>query len=197
MARVLILFAHPALERSRVNRRLVGVGQTIESVTVHDLYETYPDYSIDVSAEQNRLEAHDVLILQHPFYWYSCPALMKEWIDLVFEHGWAFGHRGDALRGKILLNAITTGGPPEAYRADGYNRYSIRQLLRPFEQTANLCGMRYLAPFCVQGVFAADDATLGRATEEYKAILKAICQDRIDLERAESVESLSTDLIED
>ena len=122
---------------------------------------------------------------------------MKEWIDLVLEHGWAFGHEGDALQGKILFNAITTGGPREAYRADGYNRYPIRQLLLPFEQTARLCGMRYLAPFCVEGVFAADGSMLDRAANEYGALLNAICQNRVDLDRAESAEKLTSELIRD
>jgi glutathione-regulated potassium-efflux system ancillary protein KefG len=196
MARVLILFAHPAFERSRINRRLVQVGRTTESVTIHDLYECYPDFGVDVTAEQELVSQNDVVILQHPFYWYSCPALMKEWIDLVLQHNWAYGQEGHALRGKILLNAITTGGPHEAYQADGYNRYSIRQLLLPFEQTANLCGMRYLAPLCVQGVFTAEKATLDRAVEDYGAVLNAICQDRIDLDGAESAEMMSRALIQ-
>ena len=86
-------------------------------------------------------------IFQHPFYWYSSPALVKEWIDLVLEHGFAYGQSGRALEGKIMMNAITTGGPDEAYQKGGYNRFTIREFLAPFDQTARLCQMRYLAPF--------------------------------------------------
>ena len=64
MARVLILFAHPAFERSRINRRLVQVGRTMESVTIRDLYECYPDFGIDVRAEQELLTQNDVVVLQ-------------------------------------------------------------------------------------------------------------------------------------
>ena len=161
MARVLILLAHPALERSRVNRRLLESFRSIESVTVHDLYETYPDFGIDVPAEQELLTRNDVVVLQHPFYWYSCPSLMKDWIDLVFEHGWAYG-----------------------------------QLLLPIEQTAYLCGMQYLAPFVVHGVFSADDETIERAAESFRAILDAICRDRFDFERAQSADALTTELVQ-
>ena len=38
-SRVLILFAHPALEKSRVNRRLIAAAQDLENVTINDLYE--------------------------------------------------------------------------------------------------------------------------------------------------------------
>ena len=92
--RVLILFAHPALQKSRVNRRLVAAVQNLENVTINDLYEEYPDFSIDVKREQALLESHDIIIFQHPLYWYSCPALLKEWQDLVLEYGFAYGAQG-------------------------------------------------------------------------------------------------------
>ena len=152
--RVLVLFAHPALEKSRVNRRMIEGVDALDGVTFHDLYQAYPDFDVDVEREQALLVEHDVVVLHHPFYWYSAPALVKQWEDLVLEHGWAYGHDGNALRGKALMSAITTGGRATAYQPGGYNRYSIRDLLRPIEQTARLCGMRYLDPFIVYGTHA-------------------------------------------
>ena len=113
--RILIVFAHPAIRRSRVNRRLVEAVRGLDGVTVNDLYEAYPELDIEVDREQRLLEKHDIVVLQHPFYWYSTPAILKEWQDLVLEHGWAYGRDGHALEGKLLLNAITTGGGEEAY----------------------------------------------------------------------------------
>ncbi len=138
---VLVLFAHPAIRNSRVNRRLVDAVRDLDGVTVNDLYDEYPDLNIDVTREQELLAAHEIVVFQHPFYWYSTPAILKEWQDLVLEHGWAYGHDGDALRGKALLSAMTTGGSEDAYCAKGSNRFSVRQLLAPIEQTARLCGM--------------------------------------------------------
>ncbi len=105
---ILILFAHPALEKSRVNRHLVAGVRDLPGVTFHDLYEAYPDFNILVPHEQELLEAHDVVVLQHPFYWYSTPALVKEWEDLVLQHGWAYG----------------TGGTPSAPSASASARCS-------------------------------------------------------------------------
>ena len=149
--RVLILFAHPALEKSRVNRHLVSAIEGLSGVTFNDLYEAYPEFDVDVTREQKLLLEHDIVVLHHPFFWYSTPAILKEWQDLVLEHGWAYGSDGHALRGKSLLSAVTTGGKADAYRSDGYNGHRVRDFLLPIAQTAKLCGMTWLAPFVAHG----------------------------------------------
>jgi len=99
--RVLVLFAHPAVHHSRVQRALVTAARTVADITIHDLYDAYPDFDIDVAREQALLVSHDVIVWQHPFYWYSTPPLVKQWEDLVLEHGWAYGRDGNALQGKL------------------------------------------------------------------------------------------------
>ena len=195
MRRVLVLFAHPVLERSRVNKRLVEAIRDLPDVTVHDLYEAYPTLAIDVAREQELLAGHDAIVFQHPFYWYSVPAILKEWQDLVLEHGWAYGPTGTALRGKLTLNALTTGGPAAAYHTDGYNRFTVRQLLAPWEQTAHLCGMRFLAPFVVHAalrVLGDDDLADRRAA--YRRLIEGLRDERIDLERAQRAQNLLDEL---
>lgn len=184
MARVLILFAHPALEKSRVNRRLLERAREVAGLTVHDLYEAYPDFDVDAKSEQDRLAAHDVVVLQHPFYWYSTPALLKQWQDLVLAHGWAYGTGGTALRGKTLLCAVTTGGSETAYREGGPNRFTVRQLLAPIEQTARLCGMAFPPPFVVHGTHRLDGPGIERAGGEYAGFLEALRDGRVDFEAA-------------
>jgi len=168
MARVLVIFAHPAFERSRVNRALVAAARATEGVTVHDLYEAYPDYLIEPRDEQRLLESHDAVVLQHPFFWYSSPALVKEWLDLVLTYRWAYGEGGDALRGKILAQAISAGGPEMAYRRGGLNHFSVRELLAPFEQTARLCGMGYAEAFAIHGAHQLDAAALAAESQRYQ-----------------------------
>ena len=65
-SRILILFAHPAYQRSRGNRFLVEAVQQSDAFTFRDLYEHYPDFNIDVAEEQRLLLEHDVIVLQHP-----------------------------------------------------------------------------------------------------------------------------------
>ena len=171
LQRVLVLFAHPALEKSRVNRLMIEGVDAIDGVAFHDLYQAYPDFDVDVDREQTLLLEHDVVVLQHPFYWYSTPALVKQWEDLVLEHGWAYGHDGNALRGKAMMSAITTGGRATAYEPGGHNRYSVPELLRPIEQTARLCGMRYLDPFIVYGTLAMPHDEVLQHASRYRALL--------------------------
>lgn len=167
-SRVLILFAHPALHRSRINLAMMDAVQDLEGVTFRDLYEIYPDFHIEVSTEQELLVEHDVIVWQHPFYWYSAPSLMKEWMDVVLEYGFAYGDEGRALRGKKLMSALTTGGPESAYDRAGYNRFSMRELLAPFDQTAHLCGMTYLDPFILHGVNQFSPAQVAAAAASYR-----------------------------
>jgi glutathione-regulated potassium-efflux system ancillary protein KefG len=194
--RVLVLFAHPAFEKSKVNRALVGEVQPLEGVTFHDLYEAYPDFDIQIQKEQELLAKHDVIVLQHPFFWYSTPALLKEWMDLVFQHGWAYGHEGKALHGKLVLSAITTGGRDEAYRRGGHNRFSMRELLAPIEQTTRLCGMEYLPPFVAHGSHSMGPEDVARYAADYRRVLVALRDDRIDLDKARSQDILNPHLSE-
>ncbi len=169
--RILVLFVHPALHRSRANAALASAVRDLPGVTFHDLYEAYPNHLVDVDREQGLLREHEVIVWQHPFYWYSSPSLLKEWQDVVLEYGFAYGDQGTALRGKSLLSVLTTGGPAAAYQPDGYNRYRMSELLAPFNQTAYLCGMKYLEPFIVHGVRQLTDAQLQSAAAAYRTRL--------------------------
>lgn len=171
---VLLVLAHPALERSRANRALAKAAKGLSGVTFKDLYETYPDFVIDIEAEQEALIKHDVIALQFPLYWYSTPALMKEWLDLVWLHGFAYGEDGVALKGKKLFVACSTGASAKAYHAHGYNRFSMDEFLRPLEQTAHLCGMEWETPFVVHGASVKDDAALKAEAERYKARVNSL-----------------------
>lgn len=189
--RILILFAHPALEKSRVQRRLLRAAEGLDHVTVHDLYERYPDLVVDAEREQQLLLRHDVVIFQHPFYWYSTPAILKEWQDIVLEHGWAYGTQGDRLHDKITFNVLSTGAPSAAYTPGGHNRFTVRQLLAPYEQTARLCGMRYLAPFVVPGALRMEgDVDVAPYVEKYRRLLDMVGSDRLDLVAAEKADTL-------
>jgi len=157
----------------------------VDGVTVVDLYASYPRYNVDIDSEQQRLVEHDVLVLQFPFYWYSTPSIIKLWLDLVLEHGFAYGEGGHALEGKTLLVATSAGGAEDAYDPGGANRFPIRTLLSPLEQTANLCGMRYVAPFVLfSSLRAAESIALEEHLARYRELLAAPVHDRVDLDQA-------------
>jgi glutathione-regulated potassium-efflux system ancillary protein KefG len=172
--RILVLFAHPRLSESVVQRAMLSAIEGLDGVTLHDLYAAYPDFDIDIDREQALLAAHDVIVFQHPFYWYSSPAIVKEWMDLVLEHGWAYGPGGAMLHGKFMMQAISTGGPQGAYHARGRNRFEIAELLAPFNQTAYLCGMGWLEPFVIYVGRHLESAELAGRAQAYRDLIIAL-----------------------
>jgi len=168
-----ILAAHPNWRESRVNRQLAGAAEGLPGVTVCDLYARYADYDIDVPAEQARAEAAQLIVLLHPIQWYSMPALLKLWVDEVLAYGWAYGSGGTALAGKDLWLVATTGGPVRSYHPQSYNRYFFDAFLPPYEQTAALCGMRFLPPLLLHGAHTAADNMVKAHVEVFKQRLQS------------------------
>ncbi|SUA91854.1 Glutathione-regulated potassium-efflux system ancillary protein kefF [Pandoraea pulmonicola] len=164
---VYVIVAHPRWRDSRVNRRLLAAARSIAGVDVNDLYSTYPDFSIDVAAEQRRVARADLIALVHPIYWYSMPPLQKLWLDEVLSWGWAYGHGGHALAHKDLWLVASTGGPHASYRAEGYNQHDFADFLPAYEQTARLCGMRFLPPHVFYGARRSDDAALDAHVSDF------------------------------
>lgn len=178
--KILVLHAHPRSTGSVVQKAMLRAIAGLEGVSLVDLYALYPDLAIDVAAEQQRLLDHDLIVLQHPFYWYSSPAIIKEWQDLVLENGWAYGPGGTKLAGRFLMSAISTGGSEAAYHHGGKNRFEIAELLSPFNQTAYLCSMAYLAPFVIHAGRRKTAVELTAEAEAYRDLIVGLRDGRID-----------------
>ena len=182
MNSILILFAHPRFEKSRVNRALLASINRLPGVTLEDLYEQYPDFNVDVEREKQLLTGHQIIIWHHPFYMYGAPALLKQWMDLVLEYGWAHGRGVYSLRDKIIFNALTSGGTRETYTANGHNRFTVREFLAPFEQTARLCRMTFLPPFVVQGTHLLTEEQLSLHAALYRTLLERLVRGEFSVE---------------
>ncbi len=185
MAKLIVYHVHPGQRFSRANAAMAKAASSLDEIAFVDLYADYPRHDIDVEKEQTRLLHHDVILFQFPLYWYSTPSLLKEWQDLVLQHGFAYGHEGDKLVGKTLMLAITAGGSDDAYMADGYQQYPIRAFLTPLEQTARLCGMAFAAPYVLYAALKADaDQEIETHAHGYARLLTAIRDDAYDFPTA-------------
>lgn len=173
--RLLFLVAHPYLRQSRANRAIVEEISKRGEFTVHNLYDRYPYFHIDVEFEQSLLLEHDGLVVQHPFYWYSMPPLMKLWLDEVLESGWAYGPGGDKLKDKNFLLSTTVGGPEESYSSNGHNGYAMDVLLSPWEQTIKLCQMCWHKPAVLYNSVGASEAQLLEHARGLLERLKPMC----------------------
>lgn len=195
MKKILINFAHPARRRSIVNQALRAAVEGLENVSVNDLYAQYPDFMIDVEREQALCEAHEVILFQHPFYWYSTPAIIKEWQDLVLTHGWAYGSQATGLEGKYFLQVLTAGGDESTYHPEGYNEFTIEELTSPLKAMSKLCKMTWLPPFGVFGVHRGLAENKVRAhAEDYRKLVLALRDGTFDVDKAMKSEYCNKDL---
>lgn len=195
MRRVLVQFAHPAIKRSKINTILRAAVEDIDHVTVNDLYAAYPDFLIDVKREQQLCESHDVIIFQHPLYWYSTPSIIKEWLDLVLEYGWAYGRQANVLEGKVFLQALTAGGDDATYQRDGFTECTIRELTSPYRAMAKLCKMEWLPPFAVLGIHRGLPAEQVDAhVRDYRSAVIALRDGVVDTRQAREFPYLNSDL---
>lgn len=189
MARLLVYYAHPGHRYSHVNKEMAKAAGNVTGIAFVDLYAEYPRHDIDIDKEQERLLANDVILFQCPLFWYSTPSLIKEWEDLVLEHGFAYGAGGDRLAGKTMMFALTAAGPPEAYTENGYQHYPLRTFLTPLEQTARLSKMQFAPPYVLHSSLLAPNAgEVAPHTEGYVRLLTAIRDDRYDFARADENE---------
>ncbi len=176
--RILVIHAHPYPRRSRANRALLEAIVDLPDVEIRSLYDRYPDFAIDVDAEQAALLEADLVVWQSPFYWYGVPSLLHHWFEKVLAHGWAYGPGGRAVCGKRVLWVTTTGSPPTGYRPEGIHAHPFAVYVPPIEQTARFCGMGWEEPFVVHGAHVIDEDELARHAAAYRARLEALRQPR-------------------
>lgn len=174
LRKVLVIFAHAAPQRSRVNRRLAQAARAVPGVELVDLYESYPDFYIDVAAEQENLADADALVFLQPIQWYGMPSLLKEWVDSVLAPGWAYGAGGGALAGKRYWLVASTGSPAEAYAPGAAHGHPFDAFLPPYRQIAALCGMEWIDPHILHGAHLYTEATLDAHVEHFVARLTAL-----------------------
>lgn len=191
MAKVILYYIHPGHQHSHTNLRMQQLAAAIEGIEQVDLYREYPRHNIIIDTEQQRLVDHDVIVFQFPVFWYSGPSLLKEWIDLVLEYGFAYGAQGTRLKEKKLMLAVTAGGPESAYSPSGYQNHTLRTFLTPFQQTASLCHMEFLSPYVLFNSLQTEDTgRIERHASGFVSLLEALRDDRYRIADAGTRETI-------
>jgi putative NADPH-quinone reductase len=151
MSKTLILLAHPDIEKSVGNKTIINTVKELDNVEIRDLTALYPDFNIDIAAEQNALAQADLIIFQYPVYWYNMPPILKQWIDKVFTYGFAFGNSSKIV-GKSIMASVTAGSPEASYK-----KVNMEQLLIPFQAAAEFCKLKYLPHVASYGIYYMPD----------------------------------------
>ena len=151
--KTLVILTHPDMENSKTNKRWKEeLLKYPEEITVHDLYEEYPDEKIDVEKEQKLLEKYEHIIFQFPLYWFNVPGFLKKWLDKVLLLGWAYGPEGDKMKNKKIGLAVTVGGKEEYYSHTGANHFSINEILIPIRNSIRYVDAVELPYYAIFGV---------------------------------------------
>ena len=158
---ICIIHAHPYPHSSRTNRALADALSAIPDAELRPLYDLYPDFDIDVAAEQRALTDAQLIVWMHPLFWYSVPSLMKHWLDKVLTYGYAYGEGGTALHGKRVLWVPTAGGELDTYAPGAKHGFAFAAFAPPLEQTARFCGMHWEEPHVVHSATLIDESELG------------------------------------
>ncbi len=191
MSSVILYYVHPGHQHSHSNTQMQRAVSGVSDIDMVDLYAEYPRFNINIDKEQQRLLDHDVVVLQFPVFWYSGPSLLKEWIDLVLEYGFAYGKDGDSLKGKKLMLAVTAGGSRQAYSADGYQHFELRTFLTPFEQTATLCKMEFITPYVLYNSLHFEDSQrIEQHANGFVSLIKALRDDHLNIASASTLDTI-------
>jgi glutathione-regulated potassium-efflux system ancillary protein KefF len=169
---ILVVYAHPHPRQSHANRILLDGVRELPGLTMHSLYDLYPDFAIDVGAERERLADAGLIVWQAPLYWYSVPALLKLWFEVVLTRGYAYGPGGTALADKSCLWVTTTGAESDAYTPGGRHAHEFGAFVPQIRQTARFCGMHWLEPLVVHGAHRVPLETLHAAAQAYRGRLE-------------------------
>lgn len=171
-----LVYAHPYPNRSRANRSLLEAVRDLPAVEIRSLYDLYPDFAIDVEAEQAALQRARIVVWQNPLYWYSVPPLLKLWFDKVLAYGWAYGDDAHALRNKQCLWVTTTGGDVAAFSKESVHGHHFESFIPAIEQTARFCGMRWQPPFVVHASHRIDARMLREQGQHLRARLESLIE---------------------
>ncbi len=177
MAKILVVSAHPHLERSLMNKTILEeLKASGLDLVVDDLAEGC--CHVDVAAEQAALKAADTIVFQFPVYWLNAPALLKHWYEEVFTPGFAHGEGAEGLKGKKLILSATIGAPEAAYSAQGLG-HTVEEFFANFQVMAAMTGMTLAAPILSYGCMfipgvsseADKEALLAKAKEHAKKLI--------------------------
>lgn len=172
LGQVVILLAHPNLQESVANKELLDAVKEMDGVIVHNLYDNKDD-TFDVDEWSRVLTDSSALVFQFPFHWMSAPYMLKRWEDEVLT----YLARTPAIAGKPMMIVVTVGSENDAYRSGGKNRFTVDELLRPYQASAILSGMTWETPLIVYGTSSADPAkSIAQGAIQYRKAIESLSE---------------------
>ncbi len=152
--KTLVIMAHPNIDTSIFNKYIKEDLQKEENIVYKDLSSLYEDFKLDVKKEQEELLSASKIVFQFPLQWYSSPAILKQYVDLVFDYDFAYTVENGffealKLKGKEFQLLVTVGSKEESFT--GEERLSVKECLSSYSYTAKMLGMKELEACFIYG----------------------------------------------
>ena len=168
---VVVLLTHPNIKESRANKALMDAISDMEEVAIYNLYEMHVEDAFNAEIWSTIISHASALVFQFPFYWMSAPSLLKKWLDEVFT----YLAKTPAVAGKTLMVVTTAGSEHDAYRSGGRNRFTVDELLRPYQASAVHAGMVWQTPVVAYGMGTADAGkNIAEGVNDYKLKIESL-----------------------
>lgn len=157
--RTIVYMAHPDISHSSSHQFLLSSGKATTQAVFVDLSEQYQQqgYTFDIQAERERLLQFDQIIFQFQLYWYQAPAIMKIWLDAVFDLEYSDERFRQELADKNLGLVVIAGAKAEHYQAGGREGRTLSELLSPYELFARHFNLNYLMPLAIHQFHYMDE----------------------------------------
>ena len=172
--KVLVIYSHTYQEQSTAGKAILEVFKKAPGFIVRYLEELYPDLNkIDIAAEQQALVEADVIVFQHPIFWFNMPAALKRYMDEVFQYGFAYGGTGgDKLKGKKFIHSFTAGSSAATYEGTEFGL----ALVAPLKCTAAYAQMDYVKAAPLYGQLALTNPNVAEEARQHAEKLVAFIQ---------------------
>lgn len=168
---VVVLLTHPNIKESRANKALMDAISDMGEVAIYNLYEMRVEDAFNAEIWSTIISHASALVFQFPFYWMSAPSLLKRWLDEVFT----YLAKTLAVAGKTLMVVTTAGSEHDAYRSGGRNRFTVDELLRPYQASAVHAGMVWQTPLIVYGMGTSEASkNIAEGINCYKQRIEAL-----------------------
>ena len=108
------------------------------------------------------------------------PGILKHWFDEVFAYQFAYGSRGNKLKGKNFIPSFTVGSSESSYNILGSQHFRVYEFCKNLEQTALFAQMNYIDPMyfhetSVSAGFSEEDIR-NSAIQHVKKLLSRIIE---------------------
>lgn len=127
---ILVVVGHPKYETSSSQQFFIESLKQFKTVDCLYLSQEQVDLSY--------LKKYDRIILQFPIFWYQAPAIVKVWIESILVGNL------NVLANKELGIVVTIDEAERQFKAGGKEKFTVDEMLRPFEMLANTLKMTYL-----------------------------------------------------